>query len=120
MDPALVAAVRVMQRRAFDITAAWPDHAEDELDPPASDRLAEIAAPVLAVVGGHDLDTTRRAAHHVVEAAPRARLVEWGDVAHLPSMERPGAFLALALDWFASHDGPESPENGSTSPHEVL
>ena len=72
VDPAVTASVRVMQRRAFDIDAAWGDLGLDfdevELDPPAVERYAEVTQPVLLVVGRHDLDTVRLAAD-----APRGR-----------------------------------------------
>jgi hypothetical protein len=34
-----------MQRRAFEVTADWDDIEEKELEPPALDRLGEIAVP---------------------------------------------------------------------------
>ena len=43
-------AVRLMQRRAFDLTIGWPDQvweAEVELDPEPPERLDEIAVPTL-------------------------------------------------------------------------
>ena len=97
-------AVRVMQRRAFEITADWPDHVwelEDELDPEAPDRLPEVDAPTLVLSGGLDIDTVQMAAQAVSAGVPGARLVAWPDVAHLPSMERPDDFAALVLDWVA-------------------
>jgi len=35
-----------------------------------------------------------------------ARLVNWLDTAHLPSMERPDDFLALLADWLAWSEPP--------------
>jgi 3-oxoadipate enol-lactonase len=97
-------AVRTMQRRNFDLTLDWPDEAweaEDELDPEASGRLGEIAAPTLVVSGGLDMDAIGLAADHVLAHVPGARGVVWDDVAHLPSMERPDDFAALVLAWVA-------------------
>ena len=45
-----------MQRRAFELIADWDDVLEEEMDPPAVDRLAEIDVPTLVLVGGLDLD----------------------------------------------------------------
>jgi 3-oxoadipate enol-lactonase len=59
---AVLAAVKRMQRNAFQITASWADVAEVELEPPALDRLADVAQPLLVLVGGHDLDATHDAA----------------------------------------------------------
>lgn len=59
---------------------------------------------MLVLVGGHDLETTHDAARRVCAGAQRAQRVDWADVAHLPSMEKPAPFLALLLDWITSHE----------------
>jgi 3-oxoadipate enol-lactonase len=102
--PDVLAAVRVMQRRAFDIADAWGDVGAVELDPPALERLPQLTAPVLVLVGGHDLDTTHDAAARVAAGAVEARRVDWDDVAHLPSMERPAEFVRLVLEWTSAMD----------------
>lgn len=97
-------AVRTMQRRNFDLTLDWPDEvweADDELDPEASERLDEIGVPTLVVSGALDIDSIRMAADLVTTRVTGARLVEWSDVAHLPSMERSDDFAALVQDWVA-------------------
>jgi pimeloyl-ACP methyl ester carboxylesterase len=99
VEPAVVAAVRQMQRDVFEIAAAWGDVDMVELDPPALERLADLDLPVLVLIGGHDLETTKDAAGRVCAGAPRARRVDWADVAHLPSMEKPAEFLQLLVDW---------------------
>jgi pimeloyl-ACP methyl ester carboxylesterase len=104
VDPAVVAAVRQMQRNAFQIAASLGDVDVTELDPPALDRLADLDQPVLVLVGGHDLDTTHDAAERVCAGAPHAERVDWADVAHLPSMEKPQPFLELLLDWTDAHE----------------
>jgi 3-oxoadipate enol-lactonase len=91
--------VRRMQRRAFEVAASLGETDEAELDPPPLERLADLTAPVLVLVGGHDLDTTRDSAERVCQALPYARRVDWPDVAHLPSLERPDDFLALLLEF---------------------
>ena len=91
-----------MQRRAFDLTLGWPDEvweAEDELDPEAPERLAEIGVPDAGGLRCSRHRRVRMAADMVAARVPGARLVEWPDVAHLPSMERPDDFAALVLDW---------------------
>jgi 3-oxoadipate enol-lactonase len=104
VDPAVVAAIRQMQRNAFQITASWDDLDEVELEPPALDRLADLTQPVLVLVGGHDLDATHDAAARVCAGAAQVRRVDWADVAHLPSMEKPQPFLELLLDWTDAHE----------------
>lgn len=101
-------AVRVMQRQAFAITVDWPDavwEQERELDPPASERYAELAVPALVLRGELDIDSIGLAAERLVRGLGEAIGVDWPDVAHLPSMERPDDFAAMVLDWVAAHDG---------------
>lgn len=105
----VTASVREMQRRAFEVTDGWDDVIEAELDPPAVERLADLHQPVLVVVGGHDLDTTRLAAARIGATAPDVRRVDVPGAAHLPSMEDPETFLRLVLDWVAEHDGAGNP-----------
>jgi 3-oxoadipate enol-lactonase len=97
-------AVRVMQRRAFDVMLAWPDEAweaEQELDPPLTERWAEIVAPTHVITGGLDVDAVEHAASAILSGIDGARSVEWPDVAHLPSMERPDNFADEVLQWVA-------------------
>jgi 3-oxoadipate enol-lactonase len=101
VDPEVRELVRLMQRRAFELTSDWDAVSEEELDPPALDRLAEIHVPTLVLAGGHDLDAIHHAARRLVAEIPHARRVDWSDTAHLPSMERPEAFLALLEEWVA-------------------
>jgi 3-oxoadipate enol-lactonase len=101
VDPAVRALVARMQRRAFEVTADWAGVEEIELEPPALDRLGEIAVPVLVLVGGLDLDAVRAAAARVVAGIAGARRVDWPDVGHLPALERPADFLSLLLEWTA-------------------
>ena len=103
VDPGFQNAVRRMQRRAFEVTASWADVDEAELEPPALDRLGEITAPTLVLLGGHDLAATRDAADRLGKGIEGVRRVDWPDVAHLPSLEQPERFIALLLDWVAGH-----------------
>ena len=106
VDPAVRELVRLMQRRAFEVTAGWDDIEKRELDPAALDRLAEIRVPTLILVGSHDLEAVHEAARRVADGIAGARLVNWPDTAHLPSMERPDDFLALLRDWLALSEPP--------------
>ena len=98
-------AVRAMQYRAFEVSNGWPDavwEAEQELDPPAIERLAEIAVPTLVVTGDLDVDAIGLAADHLTAVLPQARRERWPGVAHLPPMERPEAFAAAVLQHAAA------------------
>ena len=100
-------AVHRMQRRAFEVSSDWDDVAEleEELEPPAEGRYADVSAPTLVLLGELDLDAIHQAASAVTAGIPGARLVTWPGTAHLPSMERPAEFSDLVLDWIAADEG---------------
>ena len=102
VDPAVRDLVRQMQRRAFELTADWDDIEEKELDPPALERLTDLQVPTVVLVGGLDLDAILDTARRVTDQIPGARRVDWPDVAHLPSMERPDDFLTLLCNWLVT------------------
>lgn len=93
VDPTVRTMVGEMQRRPVELTAGWDDVEERALEPAARDRLAEIRVLTLVLVGA--LDAIHDAARRVAGGIAGARLVEWADIARLPSMERPDDFLAL-------------------------
>jgi 3-oxoadipate enol-lactonase len=101
VDGAIRELVRDMQFQAFEhVLNAYstePHPEERRLDPPAVDRLGELAAPTLVVVGDLDLPDFPRIAARIAEQAPRARVIEIAGVAHLPSLERPELFAELVL-----------------------
>ena len=99
VDPAVREHVRRMQRRAFEVTVDWDDVEEQELDPPALEMLGEVKVPVLALVGGLDLDTVHDAAGRVVAGIAGAQRVDWPDAGHLPSLEKPAVFASLLREW---------------------
>jgi 3-oxoadipate enol-lactonase len=71
------------------------------LDPPANERLGDLAVPTLAIVGALDTPETRSAAQRLAKAAPNARLVTIPDVAHMVGMEVPGELARLIMDFLA-------------------
>ena len=99
VDSSARESVRRMQRRAFEVTVDWEDVEEQELDPPALDRLGEIQIPVLVLVGGLDLDTVHDAAGRMVAGIAGARRVDWPGAGHLPSLEMPAVFASLLREW---------------------
>jgi 3-oxoadipate enol-lactonase len=80
---------------------AYRRHADDDLsgmtplDPRASARLAEVRAPVLAVVGDLDTSASQATARRIAAEVSHGRLEVWSGVAHLPSMEQPERFVRL-------------------------
>jgi pimeloyl-ACP methyl ester carboxylesterase len=71
----------------------------DELDPPAAERLREITAPTLVVVGDADLPPVFDAVELLMEKVPHARKAVIADAAHLPNLEHPEEFNRLVLDF---------------------
>jgi pimeloyl-ACP methyl ester carboxylesterase len=57
-------------------------------------------------VGSLDLEAVHEAAQRVTDGIAGARLVNWPDTAHLPSLERPDDFLALLRDWLTLSEPP--------------
>lgn len=93
--------VRVMQFDAFSVPT--PDDVEEHrLMPPAIERLNEIQAPTLVIVGDLDVDAFRLLAERVATETPSARLVTLHGVAHMVTMERPDAFNQLVLDFLTA------------------
>ncbi len=68
-------------------------------EPPAVDRLEEVLAPSLVIVGDSDQPRTLAAADLLARELPNARKVSMTGVAHLPNMERPDEFNRLVLDF---------------------
>ncbi len=68
-------------------------------EPPAVDRLEEVLAPSLVIVGDSDQPRTLAAADLLARKLPNARKVIMTGVAHLPNMERPDEFNRLVLDF---------------------
>jgi 3-oxoadipate enol-lactonase len=102
VDPDLRAFVGRMQREAFELPE-WDQETapEHELLPGAAERFAEIACPILVLVGDRDQPSVRATAERIAAEAPRARLVVWRGVAHMLTLERPDEFAALVLAFLA-------------------
>ena len=69
------------------------------LDPPAAERLHEITAPVLVVVGDEDAPPVFDAVELLMEKVPHARKAVIHDAAHLPNLEHPDQFNRVVLDF---------------------
>jgi pimeloyl-ACP methyl ester carboxylesterase len=99
VDAALRQRVFEMQHHAF------------ELDNPAADavwlvmdrqqRLGEVTASTLIIVGDLDQPDFADIGRHIVTQLPDGRLVEMPGVAHLPPVEAPESFSRLVLDHLA-------------------
>jgi pimeloyl-ACP methyl ester carboxylesterase len=71
------------------------------LDPPAIDRLPEIAAPTLIIVGEEDILDFHEIAARFAAEIPGARTVVLPDAGHMANMDAPDAFNRVLLDFLA-------------------
>jgi pimeloyl-ACP methyl ester carboxylesterase len=73
----------------------------EELPPEQAtvDRLVEIRAPSLVIVGDLDQPWTTATAGLLKRKLPNVRKVVVPGVAHLPNMERPEEFNRIVLDY---------------------
>jgi 3-oxoadipate enol-lactonase len=68
-------------------------------DPSPAERLGEIRAPTLAIVGERDLPDFHAIASLIERAVPGARRAVLAGVGHMLNMEAPERFNALVLDF---------------------
>jgi pimeloyl-ACP methyl ester carboxylesterase len=71
----------------------------------AIERLQEVQAPALVVVGERDLPDFRIIADILAENLPRARKLVVPDAGHLPSLERPEEVNPALLSFLAAIEG---------------
>lgn len=98
-DADVRALTEAMTRRSYElqlplgdaVRVTWPE-------PPAADRLAEIAAPTLVVVGSEDVTDILLIAGLLAAGIPGARKAVIDGAGHLPSLERPDELNRLLLD----------------------
>ena len=98
VNPAVRRRVYDMQYHAF--TIPMPEGIEEEeLQPPAITRLAEVRAPTLVIIGALDLPEKLELAGQLAATIPDARQHIIPGAAHLPSMEQPDEFNRVVLDF---------------------
>jgi 3-oxoadipate enol-lactonase len=102
IDPKIRELVRDMQRNAFELQ-------QDRevqfivLDPPASQRLAEVTVPTLVVTGDEDVADIHVIADKLAAEIRGAERATIADAAHLPNLERPEEFDRIVLAFFEQH-----------------
>ena len=77
----------------------WASAPIENVDPPAVERLHEITAPTLVVVGDEDIPPVFDAVELLMEKVPHARKAVIHDAAHLPNLEHPAEFNRLVLEF---------------------
>jgi 3-oxoadipate enol-lactonase len=103
VDADVRARVAEMQRRAFELQLPFEDEAEEELlVEDVGQRLGEIQAPTLVLVGEEDVADIHAIADRLAREIPGARRSTIANTAHVPSMERPEEFDELVLGFLES------------------
>jgi pimeloyl-ACP methyl ester carboxylesterase len=77
----------------------WASAPNEPIDPPAVERLHEITAPLLVVVGDADVPPVFDAVELLMEKVPHARKAVIHDAAHLPNLEHPHEFNRIVLEF---------------------
>jgi 2-hydroxy-6-oxonona-2,4-dienedioate hydrolase len=104
VDPAVRGLVREMNLIALQTEASGLGE-ETPADPPAADRLAEIQAPTLVLVGELDRPEILAKADLLERSIPNARKVMMPGTAHVPNMERPEEFNRIMLGFLTEARG---------------
>ena len=72
-------------------------------EPAAADRLPDVQAPTLLIVGDEDQPSVFAAADLLERELPNVRKVVMHGAAHLPNMEKPEEFNRIVLDFLRDH-----------------
>jgi 3-oxoadipate enol-lactonase len=99
IDPRVRELVEEMQRDAFVLQKGHDDTRAVRLDPPASQRLAEVQAPTLIITGDEDVKDIHDIADKLQAEIAGAQRATIADAAHLPNLERPEKFNRIVLDF---------------------
>jgi 3-oxoadipate enol-lactonase len=103
VDSHVRARVAEMQRRAYELQLpVWETAAEEPLVSDLSERVGEVDAPTLVLVGKEDLPDMHEIAGRLERELPNARRASIANTAHVPSMERPREFDQLVLPFLQS------------------
>jgi 3-oxoadipate enol-lactonase len=103
VDAEVRARVAEMQRRAYELWIPFEDEVEEELlVEDVAERLGEIQAPTLVLVGKEDVPDIQAIADRLAREIPGAKRATIPDTAHAPSMERPEEFDELVLGFLES------------------
>jgi len=98
VDPSVRAKVAEMQQRAYELQVPVLDAIEEELlVDDLSERLGDVTASTLIVVGEEDVPDIHEIADRLEREIPDTRRASIAGAAHVPSMERPREFDELVL-----------------------
>ena len=80
-------------RRSMEVLAGWS----------VADRLGQIDAPTLVLVGRHDVLASPPQAYRIARRLPNAEVVVFERSGHALFYDEPARFLAVVGDWLARH-----------------
>ena len=101
VDPELRARVGELQRRAFEVQLPVGDDVREELlVPDLADRLGEVQAPTLVVIGDDDAPDMHAIADRLAREIPDARRASMPG-AHVASLEHPDEFDRIVLEFLS-------------------
>ena len=95
------AAIRDLVAQMDLLDPSRPSGKPIRLAPPASERIAELRCPILAVAGELDVSEVAVTARHLEANAPNARALVWPDVAHMIGMEQPARLTDAIVEFLA-------------------
>jgi len=75
------------------------DDSYSQLDPPTIDRLNEITAPTLVILGEFDSTEFHEIGNLLIEGIPNARKIVLPSVGHISNMESPESFNEIVLEF---------------------
>jgi 3-oxoadipate enol-lactonase len=111
VDPDRRERIAAMQRRSLGaLVAAYAEEPHPGpvqwVEPPAHDRLGEVSAPTLVLVGAEDVGDMHENADRLAAGIPGARKVIMERAKHLPGYERPEEFNRIVLAFLAANYSP--------------
>jgi proline iminopeptidase len=92
-------------RRSMEVLAGWS----------VADRLAQIDAPALVLVGRHDVLASPPQAYRIARRLPHAEVVVFQHSGHALFYDEPARFLAVVGDWLARHHLLAAPAAAATT-----
>jgi proline iminopeptidase len=112
-------------RQNFDVYEAivgrpFPELNGDLSDSTVGERLAEVRAPVLVVLGGCDRVAPPDEVRRLVERLPRACLAFLPDAGHSPFIEAPEAFASRVREWLVEPVEDSADVKGSDSMAQMM
>jgi 3-oxoadipate enol-lactonase len=101
LDPEFLAAAQSLNR--VNVVHAEENPLPIPLEPPASNRVADIEVPALVTVGEYDITPTLAQYEYLLSTLPNASGCTFRNTAHLPTLERPADFERILVGWLAEN-----------------